>query len=208
MPYKTIISQDVKLTFFLFFSGEKPFQCQYCQKFYPRAEALWHHQQRHRDLFKFKCSRCFRRCMDKTELGEHEEICRKRRYECHLCGFTKFGLSYNKFHRHFATNHIGERSIKCMACAETFSTTALMVQHVSVAHSKLLALICPNCNRRFGTRMARNHHFGQCMKRRFECYLCSFSLRTMARLRGHMVSKHTGELKFKCHLCPRKFFKK
>lgn len=145
--------------------------------------------------------------MNADELKEHIDKCRKRRYECHLCGFTGFGFSFNKFRRHFAL-HIGEKSYKCMACSETYSTSCRMARHIRENHSQLLALICPNCSRRFATRAARDEHFGQCTKRRLECYLCGITTRTLSTLRGHMVRRHTGEARFKCHLCPRTYFLK
>lgn len=186
-------------------TGEKPFQCEHCKKFYPRPEALAHHIQRHRELFNHKCSRCHRRCLNENDLQEHEAKCRKRRYECYLCGFTKFGLSFNKFRRHFALKHVGERYAKCMGCAETFSSTALLARHITDKHSHLLALLCPNCNRRFTSRLVRNQHLSVCMKRRIECYVCRLTTKTSKSLQMHMVSKHTGQAKFHCHLCTRKF---
>lgn len=186
-------------------TGVKPFQCQYCQKFYPRVEALAHHIQRHRDLFKFKCAQCHRRCFNADELKKHEEKCRKRRYECHLCGFTKFGLSQNKFRRHFELKHVGEKYSKCMGCTKSFSSTSLLARHITEHHPKLLALICPNCNRRFASRAARDLHQSNCMKRRTECYICKQTSRDIKMLRSHMVRSHTGEAKFQCHLCPRKY---
>lgn len=190
-------------------SGEKPFQCQYCHKFYPRAEALAQHHQRHRELFQYKCSRCHRRCMNTNELADHEAKCRKRRYECHLCGFTKYGISHNSFYRHFGQKHIGEKELKCIGCTsgctKTFSSACIMARHISDKHPHLLALICPNCFGRFTTRLARNQHFAQCMKRRYECYICKMTSRNFRTLRVHMVAKHTGEARFKCHLCSRKY---
>lgn len=141
--------------------------------------------------------------MNAGELEEHAAKCRKRRYECHLCSFTRYGLSHNSFQRHFVQKHIGEKTYKCIGCTDTFSTGTLMARHISAKHPHLLALICPNCSRRFATRSARNHHFSQCMKRRIECYICKLTSRTLSTLRTHMVSKHTGEAKYKCHLCPR-----
>lgn len=143
--------------------------------------------------------------MDADELMDHEAKCRKRRYECHLCGFTKYGLSYHSFRKHLAAKHFGEKTYKCIGCIETFSTGCLMARHIAVKHPHLLALICPNCSLRFTTRLARNHHFAHCTKRRYDCYICKMTSKTFRTLRTHMVAKHTGEAKFKCHLCPRKY---
>lgn len=146
--------------------------------------------------------------MDTNELTVHEEKCRKRRYECHLCGFTKFGLSFHKFRRHVTVKHFGRRGIECIGCSETFSSIDLMARHVSDRHPHLLALLCPNCNHRFATRSARDRHFAQCLTRRLECFICKMTSKSLRALRSHMVRNHTGEAKFKCHLCPRKYMMK
>lgn len=80
--------------------GEQPFQCTICNKSCSRPQALAEHVQRHRETFTLKCVRCYRAFSNRIELAKHQQICRKRRYECHLCGFTKYGLSFNKFKRH------------------------------------------------------------------------------------------------------------
>lgn len=185
-------------------TGEKPFQCQFCQKYYPRPEALAQHIQRHRDLFKFKCAQCHRRFWNDVLRKQHEQKCRKRRYECYLCRFTRFGLSYSKFRRHMLT-HIGEKYNKCKGCSDTFSTPDLLARHISDQHPHLLSLLCMICYRPFNTKSARDTHQAKCLKRRIECYVCHFSPRTMQQLRAHMTRSHTGEKKFHCHLCPRKF---
>ena len=146
--------------------------------------------------------------MDPNELKAHETNCRERRYECHLCGYTKYGIHPNVFRKHFALTHCGERAIKCMGCTETFSRALAMFHHVSDKHSHLLASICQNCFGRLATRLARNQHFGQCMKRRIECYICKMASTSVKTLRTHMVARHTAETKFKCHLCPRKYLTK
>lgn len=187
-------------------SGEKPFQCHLCQKYFPRPEALAFHVQRHRDQLTLKCSMCHRLFLNASELEKHERNCRKRRYECHLCRFTRFGMSFSKFRRHILVKHIGEKCIKCHGCDGTFSSPKILTRHVAKQHPQLLATICLICKRRFANKNARDAHLNQCMKRSIECYLCDFmTFKTMKQLRSHMVNKHTLEKKHRCHICDRKF---
>lgn len=136
---------------------------------------------------------------------KHEENCRKRRYECHLCGFTVFGLSYQSFWKHMAAKHFGEKTYRCIGCIETFSSGNMMARHITDKHPNLLGLVCPNCNRRYASRAERDRHFAQCLVRRHECYICRITSKSMQTLRSHMVAKHTGEARFQCNLCPRKY---
>lgn len=162
------------------------------------------HLQRHRDLFNFKCARCHRRFATDTELKEHEKKCRKRRYECYICRFTEFGMSFSKFRRHMAA-HTGDKWIRCHGCTETFSTSVGLAHHVSVQHPQLNSTICQICCRRFTNKKDRDAHQMKCLKRRVECYICKRGSATIKKLNTHMSIKHSGAQKFQCKLCARKF---
>lgn len=189
-------------------SGETPYECYLCNKSFPRRAALDDHLQRHRETFTLKCVRCHRRFSNASQLANHEKICRRRRFECHLCGFTEFGLSYNKFKRHMA-KHTGEQILKCSGCPNSFATYVKLAKHISKSdHSQLLAVICPNCCLHFSTKTDRDAHQLKCLRKRNECYLCGKTPRTMKDLKNHMTSKHIGLKRFNCRFCSRKFQRK
>lgn len=187
-------------------SGEKPHQCHLCFKYFPRTEALAQHLQRHRNVYNFQCSKCHRRLLSKVELEKHEQICKRRRYECHLCGFTKFGISINKFRRHFGC-HTGVKTIECHGCTKSFGTYVLLAEHVYGMHPELISTMCPNCCHRFSTRGERDAHQSNCVTRRIECYICKRRSLNSKTLQSHMIQKHTGAQKFQCKLCPQKYQK-
>lgn len=188
-------------------TGEKPHQCHLCHKFYPRSEALAQHLQRHRETFKLKCSMCHRRFMNNNELEKHESICRKRRYECHLCGFTEYGLSFNKFHRHMA-RHTGIKNMRCNECSKSFTDYRLLGDHIFKSHPRSIGTLCPNCRYRFNSKSERDAHQSKCTKRRIECYICQKWTRNSETLQTHMTLKHTGAQNFQCNICSRKYYMK
>lgn len=189
-------------------TGETPHQCYLCNKSFPRLEALDGHLQVHREIFTFQCVRCHRRFSNKAELAEHQQKCRKRRYECHLCGFTKYGLSFIKFKRHMV-HHTGMHVLKCSGCSNRFSSYVDLMRHISKSnHSQLLAKICQNCCFHFPTRADRDAHQSKCVRERFECHLCGRAPKTPKALKNHMISKHTGLKRYKCNFCSRKFQRK
>lgn len=96
-----LIIKPILMEWVWFFNiGERPFQCSLCNKSCSSQQTLVFHLQRHRDTLTLKCVRCHRAFSNGSELTEHQKICQRRRYECHLCGFTKYGLSWQKFIRH------------------------------------------------------------------------------------------------------------
>lgn len=183
----------------------KPFKCCFCSKSFPREEALKQHM--HRAHYTLQCRRCHRRCLDAKALENHEMYCRRRRYECYMCGFSRFGISFSKFRRHVVIKHTGESGIKCLNtnCPKRFSSKDIFGAHITRHHPDLLKYLCLICNQSFQNTADKKLHQNNCTRKRIECYLCFQTTSNMKKLRTHMVHSHTGEKKYHCVKCSKSF---
>lgn len=160
-----------------------------------------------RTHYTLQCRRCHRRCLDAKALETHEMYCRRRRYECYMCGFSRFGISFSKFRRHVVIKHTGESGIKCLSidCSKRFASKDVFGAHIKRNHPDLLKYLCLICNKSFKIMAARKLHQIECSRNRIECYLCYQTTSNMKKLRIHMIHSHTGEKKYQCAKCLKSF---
>lgn len=102
--------------------------------------------------------------------------------------------------------HTGIRTLQCNGCSNSFASYKSLADHLSKSdHPQLLATICPNCCYRFPSRADRDAHQSKCLHKRVECYLCQTTLKSLKKLKNHMVLNHTGLKRFNCKFCSRKY---
>lgn len=93
-------------------TGERVFQCEYCDELFLTKKSLKCHQVHHPGAVPFKCHNCKGRFMTEERFKIHEIYCSTRdRYECHLCKYTRVQLSFEGLRLHMR-KHTGGISIK------------------------------------------------------------------------------------------------
>lgn len=129
-------SNEYQSTTYVFYPDDpKPFVCQVCPKsFVLQSQIDQHVCKMHGDLFPFQCKNCCFGFSNQSKWKLHENKCKKRRYECHLCE----DISSHKFNLklHMRSKHTGETPFCCTNCPERFHGNASLVRHMKRHHNK------------------------------------------------------------------------
>ena len=185
-------------------TGEKPYQCSYCEKSYGTWQSLHNHEStvhtktgiqhcdhcgesfktvkglkghmssKHGIETRFLCKFCGSPFL--TEAGQisHEEAAPCKNNECKECG--KYFWHQKEFKEHLHSHTVMKKQFACTLCPKSFTRQARLAEHVKLVHLS----------------------DGQSQK--FPCPDCEYQANRREDLRKHITSIHEGQ-KFPCHYC-------
>ncbi|XP_031639051.1 zinc finger protein 132-like [Contarinia nasturtii] len=186
----------------LIHSSEKPFQCRVCSKAFKRKYHFCQHLRIHTKQLPFACSKCGHRFAVEIDKQSHEDRCKCRRYECHICPYKCFKKSHLKYHMQL--KHTGEKQFQCKMCDKKFALKSYLKKHLTI-HAKPRPMRCTKCCCRFANGDDKNAHEKHCNRRHYECYICKILMQRPMNLKSHMRNHHTGEKPFPCKWCDARF---
>ncbi|XP_059167536.1 zinc finger protein OZF-like isoform X2 [Physella acuta] len=139
-------------------SGEKPYQCDACDKgfFFPSALAI-HKRRKHSDKSKesrnHKCPICFAFFKRKFHLKRHLRVHEQKTRTCGLCPASFTDREDLKVHQ---ATHKDEKVFQCPVCGIGFSRRKRLWDHKHI-HSGV-KFSCDVCNILFSHRKSLNRH--------------------------------------------------
>lgn len=126
-----------------------------------------------------------------------------KQHKCPSCEYI--APSPSRLIRHIR-KHIGEKPFACDCCSKRYTTKKSLRSH-SKLHVDQYLFTCAICWRGLKHCDEKVEHEASCKIRRYECYLCHYSIMDKTHLKRHMGT-HTGEKPFQCKCCSKKFIQK
>ncbi|XP_037774660.1 gastrula zinc finger protein XlCGF8.2DB-like [Penaeus monodon] len=137
-------------------TGEKPYECTYCdKKFYAKSCLTKHlklhesmrfssHEKLHRNEKPYVCTLCDKRFSQNCHLKLHIRVhTGERPYHCDLC------------EKKFAASHMNKKRMQCSLCDKSFTTETALAHHMELLHMEDGS---PNCTSSFAFVASTSNH--------------------------------------------------
>nr|XP_060626099.1 zinc finger X-chromosomal protein isoform X1 [Anolis sagrei ordinatus] len=215
-------------------TGEKPYQCQYCE--YRSADSSnlkTHVKTRHSKEMPFKCDICFQIFSDTKELQQHIIMHQENKtHQCLHCDHKSSNSSDLK--RHIISVHTKDYPHKCEMCDKGFHRPSELKKHVAVhkgkklhqcrhcdfkiadpfvlsrhilsVHTKDLPFRCKRCKKGFKLQIELKKHMKTHSGRKvYQCEYCEYSTTDASGFKRHVISIHTKDYPHRCEFCKKGF---
>ncbi|XP_015419715.1 PREDICTED: zinc finger X-chromosomal protein isoform X3 [Myotis davidii] len=215
-------------------TGEKPYQCQYCE--YRSADSSnlkTHVKTKHSKEMPFKCDICLLTFSDTKEVQQHALIHQESKtHQCLHCDHKSSNSSDLKrhiisvhtkdyphkcdmcdkgFHRpselkkHVAA-HKGEKMHQCRHCDFKIADPFVLSRHILSVHTKDLPFRCKRCRKGFRQQNELKKHMKTHSGRKvYQCEYCEYSTTDASGFKRHVISIHTKDYPHRCEYCKKGF---
>ncbi|XP_048652385.1 zinc finger X-chromosomal protein isoform X3 [Marmota marmota marmota] len=215
-------------------TGEKPYQCQYCE--YRSADSSnlkTHVKTKHTKEMPFKCDICLLTFSDTKEVQQHALIHQESKtHQCLHCDHKSSNSSDLKrhiisvhtkdyphkcdmcdkgFHRpselkkHVAA-HKGKKMHQCRHCDFKIADPFVLSRHILSVHTKDLPFRCKRCRKGFRQQNELKKHMKTHSGRKvYQCEYCEYSTTDASGFKRHVISIHTKDYPHRCEYCKKGF---
>uniref|UniRef100_A0A4W2DPZ9 C2H2-type domain-containing protein n=1 Tax=Bos indicus x Bos taurus TaxID=30522 RepID=A0A4W2DPZ9_BOBOX len=215
-------------------TGEKPYQCQYCE--YRSADSSnlkTHVKTKHSKEMSFKCDICLLTFSDTKEVQQHALIHQESKtHQCVHCDHKSSNSSDLKrhiisvhtkdyphkcdmcdkgFHRpselkkHVAA-HKGKKMHQCRHCDFKIADPFVLSRHILSVHTKDLPFRCKRCKKGFRQQNELKKHMKTHSGRKvYQCEYCEYSTTDASGFKRHVISIHTKDYPHRCEYCKKGF---
>ncbi|XP_022225081.2 LOW QUALITY PROTEIN: zinc finger protein 423 homolog [Drosophila obscura] len=193
--------------------GDGSYQCQFCDKTFPRLGYLKHHVQSHAEHLPFKCEYCAKLFKHKRSRDRHKKLhTNERNYKCPHCEAAFSRSDHLKIHM---KTHDIQKPFQCSMCNRGYNTAAALTSHMQ-KHKKNAAILAAGGNpnalnyspRSTGSASASVSSNGSLHKRRYALALATDS--SSSRLdfpkrsrSSHVAGTPTPTPLLRCSYCPK-----
>ncbi|XP_058148011.1 zinc finger X-chromosomal protein-like isoform X5 [Dasypus novemcinctus] len=215
-------------------TGEKPYQCQYCE--YRSADSSnlkTHVKTKHSKEMSFRCDICLLTFSDTKEVQQHALTHQENKtHQCLHCDHKSSNSSDLKrhiisvhtkdyphkcdmcdkgFHRpselkkHVAA-HKGKKMHQCRHCDFKIADPFVLSRHILSVHTKDLPFRCKRCRKGFRQQNELKKHMKTHSGRKvYQCEYCEYSTTDASGFKRHVISIHTKDYPHRCEYCKKGF---
>ncbi|XP_061725731.1 endothelial zinc finger protein induced by tumor necrosis factor alpha-like isoform X2 [Cydia pomonella] len=188
----------------LIHTGAKPRSCEICGKKFRQIGHLTRHKLSHTGERPYFCEICEKRFGDSSQLRQHKQIHKGiKPYTCEICKKQFSGSDNLKKHIRI---HTGVKPFSCEVCQKRCSEKGSLKTHMRT-HTGEKPFFCEICPERFTYSSSLKAHMRYHTREMFSCGTCSKQCSRLNDLKKH-EKIHTGEKRYSCDLCKRRFTEK
>ncbi|XP_021936042.1 zinc finger protein 710-like isoform X2 [Zootermopsis nevadensis] len=209
-------------------TGERPFQCETCQRSFSRGDKLQMHLRIHSGVKPHHCDQCGYATIDRGSLRKHMRIHNDERpYKCQICpyrsrdssqltvhlrthtGDNPFVCPYESCSSAFKTSsdlkrharmHTGEKPFTCEFCDYKCAIKSNLQVHLRLNHTEVKSIPCSSCNHVSTSKRAAKEHDKIHADEVLKCGICAYTCISTASMKSHLRI-HTQDKRFSCKHC-------
>ncbi|CAO2618056.1 Zinc finger Y-chromosomal protein 1 [Lemmus lemmus] len=182
-------------------TGEKPYECQYCEyKSADSSNLKTHIKAKHSKEIPLKCDTCVLTFSDTKEAQQHALTHRESKtYQCLHCSHKSSNSSDLK--RHVISVHTKDYPHKCELCSKGFHRPSELKKHAATHKSKNMHQ-CTQCDFKSPDPLLLSHHIlsVHTVNVPFKCKRCEREFQQQCELQNHMKT-HSGQKVYQCESC-------
>ncbi|KAK6486148.1 zinc finger X-chromosomal protein-like isoform X1 [Huso huso] len=203
--YKSADSSNLKTHVKTKHSKEMPYKCERCFQTFAEAEELLHHTLTHEEGKTHQCSHCDHKSSNSSDLKRHIISVHTKDYP-HKCDVCFKGFHRPSELKKHMTSHRNKKVHQCRHCDFKISDPFILSRHILSVHTKDQPFACKRCKRSFGQRNDLKKHVKVHRGRRmYQCQYCDYSTADASGFKRHVISIHTKEYPHRCDYCTKGF---
>ncbi|XP_006628058.2 zinc finger X-chromosomal protein isoform X1 [Lepisosteus oculatus] len=204
--YKSADSSNLKTHVKTKHSKEMPYKCERCFQTFPEAEELLHHALSHEEAKTHQCAHCDHKSSNSSDLKRHVISVHTKDYP-HKCDVCGKGFHRpSELKKHMAA-HRSKKVHQCRHCSFKISDPFVLSRHILSVHTKDQAYPGRRRRKPFGPRGELKKAGGKAHRERrvYQCQYCDYSTGDASGFKRHVISIHTKDYPHRCEYCTKGF---
>ncbi|XP_034855551.1 zinc finger X-chromosomal protein-like isoform X2 [Mirounga leonina] len=203
--YRSADSSNLKTHVKTKHSKEMPIKCDICLLTFPDTKEVQQHALIHQESKTHQCLHCDHKSSNSSDLKRHIISVHTKDYP-HKCNMCEKGFHRpSELKKHVAA-HKGKKMHQCRHCDFKIADPFVLSRHILSVHTKDLPFRCKRCRKGFRQQHELKKHMKTHSGRKvYQCEYCEYSTTDASGFKRHVISIHTKDYPHRCEYCKKGF---
>ncbi|XP_035581766.1 zinc finger X-chromosomal protein-like isoform X2 [Zalophus californianus] len=203
--YRSADSSNLKTHVKTKHSKEMPIKCDICLLTFPDTKEVQQHALIHQESKTHQCLHCDHKSSNSSDLKRHIISVHTKDYP-HKCDMCEKGFHRpSELKKHVAA-HKGKKMHQCRHCDFKIADPFVLSRHILSVHTKDLPFRCKRCRKGFRQQNELKKHMKTHSGRKvYQCEYCEYSTTDASGFKRHVISIHTKDYPHRCEYCKKGF---